>query len=296
MKKHIVYLALLVATGVTPAFSVTPAYVSFNGLDTQPCTRVAPCRTITHALLVVGPAGDVDVIGSGIYDTFTISRSVTVEAEPGVVATIEVGSSGTGITVVAGPNDVVTLRNLNLRGTGGTGVGIQITTGGLFTIEDCVSQNFFHGLDYTANTSGNLSVKGGSYEGADTSIFLCCAFGARYTAVIDGVHVYGGGFAGINADGAAITITHSILTGSVTRSFGINVDHGTTVMENDVISAYADGIFIDGTAFISSCTITENSQAGIQIGLGTAFSRGNNTVLGNSINVAGGTLTPFAPL
>jgi hypothetical protein len=304
-KNRIAWLAVVVAACVTRVFAAPPniVYVAFNGVNTNPCTRVAPCKTITHALSVVGAGGTVDIVGSGAYDIFTITKSVTVEAEPGVVATIDVGSSGTGITVAAGSSDVVTLRNLNLHGTGGTGFGIQIKTGGLITVEDCVSRNFFHGLDYTASASGNLNLKGGSYEASDTSIFLCCATGASFSATIDGVHVYGGGFAGINADGTQITITHSLVTGpgtvniSAGRPGGINAAHGTTVMENDVISAYGTGVFVYNTAYISSCTITENGVGvAVESSLGgTAFSRGNNTIVGNSVNDVSGTLMPFSP-
>jgi hypothetical protein len=277
----------------TPSFART-LYVSFNGTDTNPCGgRTVPCRTITYALSLVPTDGTVDVIGSGTYDTFTIIKSVTVEAEPGVVAMIEVAPSGTGATIDAGPNDVVTLRNLNFHGINGTGIGIQINAGGPITVEDCVTQNLFRGLDYAASTSGSLSVKGGSYQATDTTIFLCCASGARYTAVIDRVRISGGGSAGINADGAAITVTNSILTGPGIG--GINVANGTTVMENDVISSYSAGVFALGTAYISSCTIAGNAKVGVQVG-GSAFSRGNNTIVGNGgLNVAG-TLKPFPAL
>jgi hypothetical protein len=296
MKKNIVCMALLIAAGVTPSFART-LYVSFNGADVIPCSRTAPCKTITFALSAVPADGTVDVIGSGMYDSFTITKSVTVEAEPGVVAAFEVASSGTGATVDAGPNDVVILRNLHFHGLNGTGIGIQIKTGGLITVEDCVTQNLFHGLDYTASTSGNLSVKGGSYEASDTSIFLCCASGARYTAVIDRVRISGARVMGINADGAAITVSNSVLSGSGTSgpglNAGINVAHGMTVMENDVISSYAEGVTVFDTGFISSCTITDNAT-GVVAG-GNAFSRGNNTIVGNGTNV-NGTLKLFPAL
>jgi hypothetical protein len=50
---------------------------------------------------VVVPGGVVNIVGSGTYDTFTIAKAVTVQAEPGVVATISVPTSGKDITVNA---------------------------------------------------------------------------------------------------------------------------------------------------------------------------------------------------
>lgn len=231
-----------------------------------------------------------------MYDIFTITRSVTVEAEPGVLATIDTaGTTSPGITVAAGSTDVVTLRNLTLHSPGG-GVGIQITSGGLITVEDCVNQNFFHALDYTANASGHLSVKGGSYEGSDTGIFLCCASGPSYTAAIDGVHIYGGDARGINADGTHIAVTRSFLTGpgpAPASGPGILVAHGTAVIENNSISGYQVGVEVLDKAFLSSNTITGNS-VGV-VNNATAFSRRNNTIAANRTNVSG-TLTPFPGL
>ena len=298
MRKHLASLALLVAACATPSFAATTeiVYVTFNGSDTNPCTRIAPCKTITHALTVVAPAGHVDIVGSGTYDTFTITKSVTVEADHGVVATIVAPSSGTGITVMAGAGDVVTLRNIYVLGTGAT-FGIEIKSGGLISVEDCVSQNAFHALDYEPTVAGShLSVRGGSYAGSDTGIFLCCFFGASFTAAIDSVHVYGGNARGINADGANITVTRSFLTGVGSAiGGGILVAHGKTVMENDVISAYEAGVDVFDTGSISSCTITGNVVGVRQDGGSTVFSRGNNTVVTNGTDVVG-TLTSLSPL
>ena len=301
MRKHLASLALLVAACATPSFAATTeiVYVAFNGSNTNPCTRIAPCKTITHALTVVAPAGHVDIVGSGTYDTFTITKSVTVEADHGVVATIVAPSSGTGITVMAGAGDVVTLRNIYVLGTGAT-FGIEIKSGGLISVEDCVSQNALHALDYEPTVAGShLSVKGGSYAGSDTGIFLCCFFGASFTAAIDSVHVYGGNAYGINADGANITVTRSFLTGAGPGplfgplTMGILVIRGKTVMENDVISSYDVGVYVSDTGYISSCTITGN-VSGVLHELGTVFSRGNNTVVANGTDVFG-TLTSFSP-
>jgi hypothetical protein len=302
MTKWIVCTLLILGACSTHMFAAAPSvvYISFNGSDTAACSRTAPCRTVTHALSVVAAGGVVDIVGSGLYDSFTVTKSVTVTTDPGVVATIVVPASATGILVNAAATDVVALKGLTLIGAG-SGTGISIQSVSRATVEDCDSRNFFHALEYVPSVGGTVKVVGGSYSGdADTSIFLCCnstpSPGVNIT--VDGAHVYGGAFAGINADGAQIVITHTVLTGPTTAcsvgpaDVGIYAIHGAVVAENDTISGFCFGIWVDTPTYVSADTITGNGEGVI---VGPMFTRGNNTIENNVTNVDG-TLTPFSPI
>jgi len=72
---------------------------------------------------------------------------------------------------------------------------------------------------------------------------------------------------------------------------GVVASSGTTVLENDVISQFGDGaaLLVFATAYISSCTFTENF-VGVEVLSGTAFTRQNNTITDSNF----GTLTPFS--
>jgi hypothetical protein len=298
MKRKIACLMFLVgALAASSSAAPTVLYITFNGSDAAACTRVAPCRTITHALSVVAPGGIVDIAASGIYDTFAVTTSVTVTTDPGVVATISVPASGTGIHVNAASTDVVALKGLTLLGSA-SGTGISIKSAGTVTVEDCDSRNFFHALEYVASVAGTLKVEGGTFAGTvDTSIFLCCNSGPTMNIAIDGAHILGGPFAGINVDAAFVAVTHTWLTGDPgcggNGNHGIYVVHGTAVVENDVISGHCVGITVADTACISSNTITGNTVGIWNFG-GTAFTRGNNTVENNGTNLAGTPLTGYS--
>jgi hypothetical protein len=287
-------LTLLVAACLAQAFAASDiVYVSFNGADTHPCTRVSPCKTITHALTIVSTGGEVDIIGSGTYDNFKVSKAVTVAAEPGVLASFDVPSSAVGITIAAGGSDTVTVRGLNVHGHG-SGNGIQVNSAGRVIVEDCVSRNFSGALVFSPSAAADLTVKGGVFESpSDTGIFVCCAIGGTAANVaIDGVKVEDGHIHGINADATNITVTHSSLSGPGSGALGIIVAHGKAVVEDDVISNYGVGVWVSDTAYLSSNTITGN-VTGVFLESGTAFSRGNNTIEANGTNVSG-TLTPFS--
>jgi hypothetical protein len=289
--------AILVAITV-PVWAATPvAYVAYNGADTNTCTRLAQCKTITHALAVVSAGGVVDITASGSYDAFTVTKAVSVEADPGVAATITV-SSGTGIIVNGGASDTVTLKRLSVWGSTGKGVGIQANSGATVVLEDCVSRNLQYGAALTS-TSAYFKVTGGVFEGSDTSIIIRAS---TNNVAIDGVKIYGtSSNAAVDAVGDDITISRSLLAGSGSTGFnpGVWVKGGyTVVLENDVISGYNPGVQVSGgtgnggEVYLSNDTIT-NNVTGVVVGTGIAFTRSDNTIVANSTNVSG-SLTPFA--
>jgi hypothetical protein len=296
MTKKLTILTFLLAACLAQAFAASDiVYVSTTGLDTHPCTRAAMCKTITHALTVVNKGGEVAIVGSGTYDNFTITKAVTIAAEPGVLASFDVPANTNGITIAAGGSDIVTLRGLNLGGQG-SGNGIQVNSAGQVNVEDCVSRNFSGALTFTPSSAATLRVKGGVFDSPNNvAIFVCCFIGGKATNVsIDGAKIYNGTFAGINSDAAVATITNSTLTGlDGVNGDGIHVAHGSAVVANNVISNYGAGIGNFDTSYLSSNTITGNS-VGISVSGGTAFTRGDNTVEANTTNVSGA-LTPFSP-
>jgi Protein of unknown function (DUF1565) len=287
-------VALLLAFLVFPAagFAQSIAYVSFSGSDENQCSRQAPCKTITHALAAVPAGSVVDIIASGIYDTFTITKAVSVEADPGVVAQIRVPSGGTGITINAGSSDTVSLKRLSIWGSNDNEVAIQGNSAGKVMIEDCVSRNVRYGASLVS-TGAAFKVTGGVFEGTDTSIIIRA--GSNKVS-IDGVKIQGNGSnAGVDVVGSDVTITRSLLAGDGTNGTnpGVWVKSGSAAeLENDVISGYGPGVVANGTVYMSNNTITNNST-GVDVSGGTAYTRGNNTIAANTTNVSG-SLTPFA--
>lgn len=270
MKSRLYGLLYAVVFCTVPACaSPSVVYVAFNGSDSSPsCSRPAPCKTITHALTVVATGGVVDIVASGSYDTFTITKAVSVEADQGVVATITIPSGGTGITINAGSSDTVTLKRLSVWGSAVNEVGIEANAAQSITIEDCVSRNVRYGASLNS-TATAFKVAGGVFEGDDTSLFIRAA---SNNVSIDGVKIYEtGSNAAVDAVGTHITITHSLLAGDGTSGFapGVWVKGGqTVVLEDNVISGYGPAVQVggglggSGTVYLSNNTITNNSTRG----------------------------------
>jgi hypothetical protein len=137
--------------------SVPRAFVSINGIDTNPCSATQPCRSFNQALTVVEPGGEIVVQNSGGYSTgFTITQSVTIDAA-GCNASV-ISTSNTDLcTVSAGPTDRVVLRGISFHGANIGNNGINVTQVGSLYVEHC-SIAEFNGIGVFMLSSGFLSV------------------------------------------------------------------------------------------------------------------------------------------
>jgi hypothetical protein len=215
MTKKLTILTFLLAACLAQAFAASDiVYVSTTGLDTHPCTRAAMCKTITHALTVVNKGGEVAIVGSGTYDNFTITKAVTIAAEPGVLASFDVPANTNGITIAAGASDIVNLRNLHLNGLGSFATAIQVNSLGQLNMEDCIVRNLRDGISFTpGNTSSTLRINGGILDLAVTpytGFSIYTESGGNMN--VDRVNVYNG-----VPDAISVQQQNSVFT--VTRSF-----------------------------------------------------------------------------
>src|SRR3982750_3043579 len=83
------------------AFAASRTFVSAGtGVDTNSCTRTAPCRSFTAALPLTDVDGEVIVLDSGGYGPVTITRGVSITSPGGVYAGIT-ATTGNAITLSA---------------------------------------------------------------------------------------------------------------------------------------------------------------------------------------------------
>src|SRR5262245_1132005 len=135
-------------------------YVAKSGDDANQCSDMSPCKTVTKALSVVDSGGQVIIIENGDYDKFTISKSVTIAAAPGVNAAI-VASGQTYAVFFVGLalSDAVTLRNLEFKGVGDPTnlIGILNSSAGTLSVDGCLFSGFANALTME-QVAGQLTV------------------------------------------------------------------------------------------------------------------------------------------
>ena len=283
------------ASSSRPALAVGSqirTFVASTGSDANPCSRVAPCRTFGAALAQTAGGGEIVALDSGGYGAVVISQAVTIVAAPGIQASIS-PSSGTAITVNAGPSDVVVLRNLYLNAQGGE-IGIAYYAARALHVEqlvingfasDGILMNLGTAADlYVAdtiirNTTGGIGIYLFSYSGiAKVSIVR-----TRLESNLYGIYA---------SDNAQVSVTDTIASGNggvgfVAQSISTPVELN---LERCVASGNAYGIVAasgSGTATVrvSNCSVTGNAYWGINPATnGSILSRGNNTVEGNTTN------------
>src|SRR5580704_10448156 len=288
-------------------------FVSGTGLDTNPCSLTAPCRTFTQAISQTNAGGEVVVLTSAGYGPFSINKAIAVEAPLGVYAGITV-TSGDGIDINVGSLDSVILRGLTITNQGSGGNGIVFNSGGTLQVESCIANGFSSvngaggagssGIEITG--SGNIIVKDTVARGNYNGIFVNLTTAASVTLAMDQLHLDGnliGLAVEANTSGAVVkaAIRNSSASGN-TEDVGMFAGAVEGVASLEVESCLVTGNdtgvsaqgLLDGTGTltISNCTRVNNATNGFDVGLGgVILSRGNNTITGNGSN--NGTPTPL---
>jgi hypothetical protein len=145
MKRFLILTSAALALGMTNLSAMAGSNrtsVSVNGTDGGTCAPAAPCRTIAYALTQTNPSGEMIVQSSGGYGPFTVSFAVTINAPPGIIAFVSAPSGGPGITVSAGPTDLVLLTGFYVDGLGAATNGIDVTSVGSLSVGSSTFTNF----------------------------------------------------------------------------------------------------------------------------------------------------------
>ena len=284
MRKIALSIGVL-GTILLPVFCAVPAHaqatrtwVSGVGDDANPCSRTAPCLTFAGAITKTAAGGEIDNLDAGGFGTLTITKSITIDGGGGGVASV-MASGTNGITVNAGPTDIVTIRNVQLQGNLGNGTtgtpgtfGIVFNSGAMLTIDNCKIDGFANiGINATTSANAILDVTNTIITNAPTGINLAPTGGA------------------LNG-----SIDHT--TTQKSPAFGIAADSGSvyfTVTNSVIVNAAAAGVFAGpGTVLeVDSSSVTNNNTAFSASGGIIRISR--NTIYDNNANYSissGGTI------
>jgi hypothetical protein len=302
---------IVVAISASAVFAQNSrTFVSGSGLDSNPCSLSAPCRTMTQALTVTNAGGEVVILSTAGYGPFTVNKAVTIEAPPGIYAGITATSGGNGIDINADFNDVVTLRGFTVTNQGtSTSTGIAFNSGATLNIENCVVDGF-SGDGISINNAGKILVKDTVVRNNGAGFFVNPFANGTTNITMDHVCVESNG-TGVSVDAGegdtgptpsavSIVIRNSSLSNNDQAVFVfpevgvVSVGLERCLISNNIGSGMAVSALSPASASvtISNCTISRNTGYAFSIGSGgTIFSRGNNIFIGNGTN--SGSLTPF---
>jgi hypothetical protein len=273
MKRSLVAM-LSVLLAVSAEATALRTFVASTGLDTNPCSRLSPCRSFAAALVQTTAKGEIIVLDSAGYGPVTIGQSVTITTPLGVYAGIT-NSGGDGITISGtSDTDIVVLHGLTINGGGTGNSGVNATSGGSINIgelhiENCVITSF--------------ATSGVSFSPVDTSVLR-----VRDTVVRDtnfGL-VVGTGNNGI----ANVSVERSEASKNPAGGFGFFGPGTTAVLYDCVVDGNSTAFLVGGASVdVNGCTISHNNLAISNDG--TATIRVANTVIAHNVTGLSGTGT-----
>ena len=284
-------VSVLISTLPAQVLAAQRAYVASYGNDANVgvgCTLAATCRSFAAAHSAVDAGGEIVALDAAGYGAVTITKSVTITANPGYFAGIA-ASSGHAVTIsTVGVN--VTLRGLSLNGVGALS-GILMTAGSRLTVENCVISGFTSDailvsdiprvriLNTTVRNNGLTAIRVQGTSGVD----------------ISNVQALDNNYPGLWTSGSSkVVVTDSVFSGN---AWGIVVALGsvaslirTTASHSEFHGVQTDG----GLITIGHSQASANGTYGFYNTSGTFQSLGNNVLNGNGTAPTSGTITMIA--
>jgi hypothetical protein len=281
-------LAAVVAVPAAHA-QATRTWVSGVGDDVNPCSRTAPCKTFAGAISKTAAGGEISVLDPGSYGAVTITKALTINGD-GTLAGIIITLGSNAITVNAGVNDRVVLRNISLNGVGTGGSGIRFLAGKSLLVDNVKISGFVtRGIDVSLAASADVFIKDTTITNATTGIRISTTTGLALAA-IDNVHLEGQVNGLEVATNSRATISNSVISGNSsngvlasTATAVINVE-GCQLVHNAVTAINAS---VSGATIRISDNQIYNNTAGLTIAAGGVVnSTGNNRIFANGSSAA----------
>jgi hypothetical protein len=260
----------------------TRTWVSGIGDDANPCSRTAPCKTFAGAISKTAVGGQINAIDPGGFGGVTITKSIQIDGSPVLAGVLVSGTNA--ITINAGANDVVVLRNLVIDGMGTGLKGIQFLNGKKLVIENCTISGFtVRGISIESNVNNAMALVSNTLvkDGTNNGIIVNPPSSITNCLMVDHSRIVHNTNAGIGSTaGGIVQIMDSVIHGN--GGLGVVNNAATFDIMRTIITNATKGIQSLGSATtrLSDVSITGN-QTGLDTQGGTVYSYGNNQIRGN---------------
>jgi hypothetical protein len=289
MRYHLAFLGLAILVSVN-ALAQNRTFVSITGLDSNPCSRISPCRSFGAAVTAVAVGGEVIVLDSAGYGPTTIGKAVSLISPLGVYAGVTAAVAGNGIVINA-PGATVVIRGVNIVGLGVGQDAIELQDAAKLHVENVVASGFLGSGIYAHQPDARFTVRDCEFRDNGWGVFQQAA--TTQNASIDHTRFDN------NSNGVEVrnkcktTIRDSVFFNDDTAvKLSPDADSAEASVENCVISALANGVLIStsgqatATARLSSTMIVNTLTGMSKTGAGSLVSFGNNRFDGNGLDGA----------
>lgn len=296
--------AITLLTASPARAQATTTFVSGSGLDSNPCTEAAPCRSFQHAHDQTAAGGQVTMLDTAGYGALTITKAISIVNDGGGTAGVtDPGASNDAITINAGASDVVTLRGLTLNGAGTGNNGIAFHSGGALDIQNCVIRDFANdGVLAAPAASAAVTIADTIVSGnGGTGVVMLAPSGGvirahllRAAALENGHHGIFLTVVGTGQEQGAIVDSVAAGNGPTSGGDGFNIVPGTggavTLIGSKATHNETGVSAFSGATYISKMMITGNG-VGFSVADSSLHTFGDNYIIDTN-NV--GSLAPIA--
>jgi hypothetical protein len=279
-------LTALISVAVSTAQAQSRTWVSGVGNDADPCSRTAPCKTISGALSKTATGGEINILDPGGFGAVTITKAITIDGIGITGGMLASGISGITVNITTNlPSDRVIIRNVEINGNNAAGGfnGIRFLDGTQLTVENVTISNFT-GNGIFINTANSTTTMlhnvatdniGGSAVNVNTS-------GGEAAVVIDkcrlrgtteGVHVLANG---------RVVVRDSVITRG---TIGVRTSGANSIIHlvNDVISMCTTGLQASaGSSINVSDSVIAQNTTGVSANGGEMNSFAGNSLMKNT--------------
>jgi hypothetical protein len=292
--------AIAVAALVAPSSALAQAtrtWVSGVGDDANPCSRTAPCKTFAGAISKTATNGEINALDPGGFGGVTITKSITIAAE-GVNAGVLVAGTN-GIVINAGTSDKVTLRGLDINGSGNGLDAVKILQAGSVRVENSRIFGFAHSgifLD-TAGSTGLVVDNTTIHDNGGNGVMVAPPPRGVGAATVRDSRIDHNACGVVAAStGEDRSFAFGTNCGTLTADFGGR--GGVTTFNTAISGNSGPGIFSNGPRSLNRASgdqINDNYFGFRTLGGGTITSFGDNRVIGNFVDgTPTNTATPTA--
>ena len=241
-------------------------WISQHGSDGNTCQRHDPCLSLREAVSRTAAGGEVNVLDSADYSSATIDKSITIDGGEFHAVVFA------GVTINAGPNDRVVLRNLKFHATNRDRPGVTLNTGRTLVVENCIFNDLSVGIQIQTSSYANAYMNNVHMTDVDTGIVVrtvgfANALYASATVTNAYIESSGTGLLAIGRN-VAVTVTDSVFY--AIEGLAIHVDGATAqanVQDSQLLDNAAGVLAEDGTSLepavvrLSNTSVYENGIA-----------------------------------
>jgi hypothetical protein len=286
-----------------PASAQSRTWISGTGDDTDPCSRTAPCKTISGAYSKTASGGTITCLDSGGWGTAVISKSITIDCT-GTTGGVLVTGGTTGLTINGDGINVI-IRGLAMSGSSGLSTGINFLNAASLHVEDSAFMGFGRGLVFAPPTgiSAKLTITNSTFSNNGDGINIAPTSTGVAKVTLDRVSVDNNGTNGLETFTGTggrvhIAIKDGSFSGNGANGIVVNsgggpiqvVMDGTVVAGNVSLGVHAQGA--NALVFMCCSTFTGNDTGwSVTSGAGL-FTYGNNN---NNANVTSNGVASLVP-